>query len=552
MKPKLSDLTLREKIGQTLCFRRALLNDIDDLQDFFRKNPAGSMFVHPGSNIRFDNVGEVNNVGDASLDPQEKIFTILKQINSVMKIPMIPAMDVERGINVFSGHPAIPSASSIGATRSEALAEALFAALAEDIKTTGISWVWSPVVDLTSPFSGGSLTRALSSDLEVVKTLAAAEIRGLQNHGVPATVKHFPGSDGREYRDSHFASRCNNLSYEEWVRTQGSLFQAGIDAGVASVMIGHGAFPAVDDQMIAGNYIPSTLSYKIVTELLKEKMGFKGVVITDAVGMKALTACYPQEKLYVELLRAGNDMILGPMTLDYVDVVEEAVLSGDLPESRIDDACQRILDMKERYGLFQENYTIKHYTDEERKPIFEDLKKYNRQIAEKSLTLVANRENILPLNRNAIKKVKLIYFGYLEEVYNRLDTVIETFAKYGAVADKQKLVGQDIKQIAEDYDLIVYVPHIGPHSPFGMPAFYQEECKALMFAMTEGREKSVGVSFASPYTFFDYFSSVPVFVNAYSYNVESMEAFVQGLYGDVPFEGISPFPLNPLEALLQK
>lgn len=105
------------------------------------------------------------------------------------------------------------------------------------------------------------------------------------------------------------------------------------------MMVGHYTFKAYDDTMVNRNYLPCSLSKKVITNLIKGEMGFKGVVFIDDASMKGLTAIYPLKKLYVELLKAGNDMVLGPITLDYIDVVEEAVLNGEIPESRIDDAC---------------------------------------------------------------------------------------------------------------------------------------------------------------------------------------------------------------------
>ncbi|NLD87942.1 MAG: hypothetical protein GX633_06760 [Clostridiales bacterium] len=539
MKPLLSFLSLREKIGQTLCFNQYLLKDIEDVGDYFSKNPAGSMYVRGVKAIDFQKHSCV-----VSEDPQENFYELIDKINASMKIPMIAAGDAEKGINTFPGHPKITSATGIGATKSPELAYELFNTLGKDLKSTGIGWLWSPVVDNPSPFCAVSLTRAYCADLELFKKLAVAEIKGLQDAGIPATLKHFPGSDKDEYRDSHFAPQNINQSFDEWFERQGCLFQAGIDAGVDAVMISHGAFSAVDGHIEAGSYIPATLSYKIITELLKEKMGFKGVVITDAVEMKGLTAVYPREKLYVELLRAGNDMLLAPELLDYVDIVERAVLSGDLPESRIDDACERILAMKEHYGFLKEDYALRHHTREERKSLVDAMTAVNKKIAPKSITLVADRNYALPIKD--VKKVKIIYFGYDESSYANLDAMIDRFSEYGAKADKQKLVRDDIKTIAEEYDLIVYASYIGPHSPHGGPAFYRQECISLLYAMTEGREKSVGIGIGSPYTYFDYFSSVPVYVNAYTSNPETLEAFVDVLYGKVIPEGTSPYPLNPI------
>ena len=132
----------------------------------------------------------------------------------------------------------------------------------------------------------------MSNDFEINRVLLPAFIQGVQDAGVAACAKHFPGDDPYEYRDSHFCNSAYNQSFEYWEATQKREFQTCIDAGVASVMIGHKCFKAVDDTRVNGALLPSTLSYKVVTELLKDKMGFKGVVITDDISMKALSWKY--------------------------------------------------------------------------------------------------------------------------------------------------------------------------------------------------------------------------------------------------------------------
>jgi beta-N-acetylhexosaminidase len=154
------------------------------------------------------------------------------------------------------------------------------ASRARQLKSTSSNWLWWPEVDLANRNSVINWGRLFSDDPKKVSKMAIAAVKGVQDQGVAATAKHFPGTDEIEYRDPHASASMLNITYEEWEKRQGKLFKELIDAGVYSVMIGHQSFPGYDNTKINGRYIPATVSYKIITELLKEKMGFSGVVVT--------------------------------------------------------------------------------------------------------------------------------------------------------------------------------------------------------------------------------------------------------------------------------
>ncbi len=472
----------------------------------------------------------------------ELLINYINHANRHMRIPVMPVMDADNGIQ-FDGHiNTLPTAASLGAANDPELAYRYGKVLGEDMHSMGLRWLWRPVADNAGHFT---TSRVMSNNYESNKVLLPAFIQGLQDAGVAACGKHFPGFDPCEYRDSHFCTSSYTQSFETWEATQGREFQACIDAGVASIMIGHPTFKAVDDTRVNDRLLPSTLSYKVITELLKGKMGFKGVVITDHISMKALTAIYPYEKLYVELLRAGNDMILDPQHLNYIDIVEEAVLRGELPESRIDDACQRILDMKERFGLFDQG-ELPHLTDVQRKTISDNVHTLCQDIAAKGMTLTANRIGFLPIDQKKIRKVKIVYIGYSGWCYHNLQHAVEEFARHGAECDLQEGFSDKDNETLDQYDLIVYATFISMHQPMGGQAFYGEKCDMMRKIMTVAKEKSVGVSFGNPDIFFNYFSAAHSFVNCYSLNPDTMIGFVKGLYGELNFTDNCPYPLNPI------
>lgn len=546
-KPQLSELTLREKIGQTVIFRHMLLekfSTMEEIAEYHKNNTIGTTWTmeHPKEVYRVIETA----MGNPDLEgyPDTMYVNYVNTINKSLSIPVMPAIDATHGLDYkFRGHAELSTATSLGATKDPELAYRYGKYLGEDLRSCGINWIWSPVVDNAGRFRG---TRRMSTNTEENKPLLEALIRGFHDAGVATCAKHFPGDDPYEYRDSHFCTSSYNQSYEHWCNTQRKDFEDAIAAGADSIMVGHKTFRAVDDTRVNGNLLPSTLSYKVVTELLKGEMGFKGVVLTDDIDMKSLATIYPQEKLYVEVLRAGIDMVLGPARLDYVDIVEKAVLDGDLPESRIDDACQRVLDMKERFGLFDQG-EIPHQTEEKRNEIRAKLGKLSQDIAEKSMTLVCNHLNFLPIAEKNIKKVKVVYIGYSENCYANIQKyMVEEFAKHGATCDVQNTFEWADNDTLNGYDLIVYATYIGFFAPAGGPYFFGEQCHMLRKLMTVATEKSVAVSFGDPDIYFNYFTAAHAFINAYSDSPETITTFVKALYGEVDYADYFPFPLNPI------
>ncbi len=542
--PKLQDLTLREKIGQTMILSSTKLTQMEDIEAYFAANPVGALWASGGSKKRETYTQTETKAGNPKLlgRRDEMHIRLLNAVNKQMRIPILPVMDAFTGITIFDGHAGLPTATSIGAARDPELAYRQGRATGKDLHAIGCRWIWSPVADNPGRFPG---LRTMTCNREENCRLLAAYIKGVQSAGVATSVKHFPGPDPRDTRDTHFCTASITMSLEDWEKTQMRDYQACLDAGVDSVMIRHATFKAVDDTRVNGALLPATLSYKIVTGLLREKMGFRGLVLTDDATMKALTAVYPEEKTYVEILRAGIDMVLSPARLDYIDIIEKAVRDGDLPESRIDEACGRVLALKEKYGLFSQG-ELPIPTEEERKAISDEIHAVSKAISEKGITLCANRTGFLPVKREKIKKVKIVYIGYSDACYENLRYAVEEFSRHGAVCDVQEGFEKADNETLPEYDLIVYATYIGQFAPAGGPYFFEEKCRMMRRIMTVATEKSVGVSFGNPNIFFNYFTAAHTFVNAYSFTPETMQSFVKGLYGEVQFTDFAPFPLNPL------
>ena len=543
-KPKLSELTLREKIGQTYIMREYTYKFTADYKKYFEENPVGCLWSCGETRNDFTKVeADLGRGIDATyIDDMQK--DLVNMVNSLIKVPTIPVMDATNGIPArkMNGHAGLPTAAGLGATRDPEIAFEYGKLLGEDLRLAGIRWLWSPVADNAEHHRD---LRELSSDHENNIKLLTAFIKGVQSAGVATGAKHFPGSDPYEYRDSHFCTSSYTQSFEYWCNTQRKEFEACIAAGCDSIMVGHKTFRAVDDTEYDGRLLPCTLSKKVLTDLLRNEMGFEGVILTDDVAMKGFSATFGIRKSYVMALNAGIDMILGPTDFDYIDIVEEAVKNGEISESRIDDACQRILDMKEKYGIF-DTETYEYPTEEEREAVREKIHALCEKMAAKGLSITCNSAGLVPMDKKAIKKVKIVYMGYSDEVYENLKYAVDEFEKHGAECTLQDDFTDKDNDTLDEFDLIVYATYIGFFAPEGGPFFFGQDCWKLQKIMTKCIDKSVGVSFGNTDIYFNYFTAAKTFVNCYSFNEETIRGFVKGLYGDIQFTDYHPFPLNPI------
>ena len=556
-KPLLSELTLREKIGQCLCVPqfdlhvktevgRDVLRTKEERIALVEQEQFGCVWCHGGQDFKQIDLTADFSISTGPKIPAKEYREWIKETQSKLKIPALNSIDAETGASgTFSDMSTSCAPLSVGATDSEEYAFELGAALGKELLCAGINWRWAPPADICNRFEfcGGAM-RSFSQVPDKLIRLAKAHIKGMQSVGVAATLKHFPGSDGKEFRDDHFTPTMNRATKEEWLKDIGRVYKEIIEDGVYAVMTSHMAFPGCDSTKINGLYIPATLSYKITTELLKGEFGFKGVVITDGITMGGLSAFYDHDDLIVEIMKAGNDVILSCGIHD-VEILEKAVLDGRLPESRIDDACQRVLDMKEKIGLFKDDYSLDTC---ETKDVTPNTQKLIAEISDKSMTIVRNENNMLPFDKKKIKNVAIIISthteGFTKEVNEFL--VLE-FEKRGInVTTQRRLDSLDqLKKIDEENDIIIYAAYLGVHAPKGGLFFFGEECQTFHHAFTYGKEKSVGVSFGYPYIHYDIMGAANAFINAYSSSKFAMESFVKALLGEIPFEGVSPVDLGP-------
>ncbi|MGW5663740.1 glycoside hydrolase family 3 protein [Streptomyces sp. NPDC003758] len=309
-------------------------------------------------------------------------------------LPVLIATDQEHGIVARVGRPAtlFPGAMAIGAGGSRADAQTLGRIAGAELRALGIRQDYSPDADVNvNPANPVIGVRSFGADPEAVADLVAAEVRGYQSSRVAATAKHFPGH-GDTAVDSHYGFPVITHSRELWEGLDAVPFRAAVRAGIDAVMTAHIMVPALDD---SGD--PATLSRPIVTGILREELGYDGVVVTDSLGMEGVRQKYGDDRVPVLALKAGVDQLLNPPNLDLAwNAVLDAVRGGELTEARLDESLLRILRLKAKLGLLDQPYVTAAGV-ERTVGTPEHLRTADR-IADRTTTLLVNKERLLPLS----------------------------------------------------------------------------------------------------------------------------------------------------------
>ncbi|KMS90757.1 beta-N-acetylhexosaminidase [Streptomyces regensis] len=319
-------------------------------------------------------------------------------------LPVLIATDQEHGAVCRIGKPAtlFPGAMAIGAGGSRSDARALGRISGAELRAMGVNQDYSPDADVNvNPANPVIGVRSFGADPEAVAGLVAAEVKGYQATGVAATAKHFPGH-GDTAVDSHYGFPVITHSRELWEELDAVPFRAAIRAGIDSIMTAHIQFPALDD---SGD--PATLSRPILTGILREELGYDGVVITDSLGMQGVRTKYGDDRVPVLALKAGVDQLLNPPSLDVAwNAVLKAVREGELTEARLDESILRILRLKARRGLFDRPWADPAAVD--RTVGTKSHLATADRIAERTTTLLVNEDATLPLDRRTQRKLLVV------------------------------------------------------------------------------------------------------------------------------------------------
>ncbi|HKW68298.1 MAG TPA: glycoside hydrolase family 3 protein, partial [Terriglobales bacterium] len=349
---------------------------------------------------------------------------LVNQLQRESRLPLIFAADFERGVSMrLQGSTVFPHAMAFGATGNTDFARKFGEVTAQEARAVGVEWNFFPDADVNSnPANPIINTRSFGEDPQEVGKLAAAYIEGAKAEGMLTTAKHFPGH-GDTATDSHLGVAKVTGDRQRLNAVELPPFQAAIKAGVDAVMVAHVTVPALEPDP---NRVATT-SPAIVTGLLKQQLGFKGLVVTDALDMGGLTRLYQNDigRAAVEAFKAGNDMLIIPADLDAsYRAMMKAVQGGEIPRSRVDESVLKILKAKASVGLNKARLVdIEQLGKVIGKP--ENLA-FGQQVADKAVTLVRDNGRVLPLQPLPVQGTggPALPYQPTVEVTNRLVVVV--------------------------------------------------------------------------------------------------------------------------------
>lgn len=384
----LKKMTTREKVAQLIV------------------SQTDSYIFSEGHALMTDTLVGIEGIGGLLIiqDSLPRFLTRMNQLQEMSKIPLLVSIDGEWGPSMrFSEYPFFPQQMQLGALPSDSLIYEMGLAVAEQCKMANIHINYAPVVDINvNPKNPVIHARSFGENRDKVTTYGRAYMKGMQDGGIIACSKHFPGHGDTEV-DSHKGLPVLPFSRERLDSLELYPFRDQIKHGVEMVMMGHLHIPALDSAV-------SSISYPIVTGLLREEMGFDGIIVTDALTMKGVSENMESPEIALAAYKAGVDILLKPGDIiASIDRLEEAMNSGECDIEDLNERVRKTLRMKARFGMLERNYNpIVDTTN-----ISERVKKPEhialiQEMAEQSMTLVDNKAGLLPLDMNK----KIAYVAY--------------------------------------------------------------------------------------------------------------------------------------------
>lgn len=539
----IATMTLEEKIGQ-LFINLTLHREPEYITELCEKYHIGGVRWQGGT--------------------LEQIYEQNKMFQEKSKIPVLIAANCEHGGNGAVGEGTLVAThAACGACEDAEISGEMARVAAKEAKAIGCNWTFAPISDVLFNWRNTIINmRSFGNDPDKVIECSKAYHKGMQEHGIACATKHFPG-DGVEERDQHLVLGCNDLSCEEWDATFGKVYKALIEDGIESFMIGHICLPAYSKKLCPDmkdeDIKPATLAPELLQNLLRDELGFNGLVLTDASHMAGLTSVAPRSELVPGVIAAGCDMILffHDMKEDFQYMLD-GYHNGIITEERLNDALYRILGLKAKVGLnnlkFPEKDGLKVVGCEEHHRVAE-------KAADESITLVKDTQNLLPVNPLNKKRVMLYFLQsapvslkdgsdkakkiFADELTRAGFDVTVSHDYYELEMQEQSVMNRrkmmthsSIEEFKKKYDLVVVV--------YNMKGYAQTNNVRINY--------SVGHSFEIPWfvrevptlavslSYTNHLYDVPMmktFINAYADTKEYIHAVVEKITGKSEFKGLS-------------
>ena len=460
-------------------------------------------------------------------DDAEQEIALVNEFQKKSRVPMLFGMDAEWGLyqRIKTAHK-FPWAMTLGAIQDNNLVYEMASKIAEDAKKMGIYWNFAPVVDVnTNPKNPIIGNRSFGSDVQNVIAKALAYAQGLQDNGVLAAIKHFPGHGDTDV-DSHLDLPVVKHSLERLNKIELAPFKALMDKKIGGAMIAHLYVP----QLEKGKNIPASISYDIVTNLLKNKFRYEGLVITDALNMNAVAKKYPAGELDLRAFKAGNDVLLFSQDVPTgKKLIKEAIQKGEISEKRLEESVKKILKTKYLLGL----QNLRPLSSEGINNALnnDSHAKISEKLYANALTLLKDEKQLFPLRE------KEVYYLPLEEASH--EAFLQELSKEIKV---KKISFKEILSIPENAVVI-----IGLHkdnSTAYKPYRVSWESKRLI-NQVKSRNKVILNVFGSPYALQDVdISGISSVLISYENNPLSMKATAEAYLGKQKINGRLPVVVN--------
>jgi len=487
----------------------------------------------------------------------EELFGAHTYLQEHTKIPLFLAANLEAGGDgIVAEGTAFGKQMQVAATGDPEQAYRLGKISCAEGQAVGCNYAFAPVVDIDRNYHNPiTNVRTYGSDPEMVKQCGLAYMRGAKECGSAVSIKHFPG-DGVDETDQHVLTSVNSLSCEAWDATYGDVYRTLIEGGALTVMVGHIAMPAYQKKLNPDHpdkLIPATLSPELLKGLLRERLGFNGMIITDASPMVGFLCAMDRRMSVPYCIEAGCDMLL--FNKDYgedLDYMKAGYEQGILSENRLDEAVTRILAAKAALKLHekQKNGTLAPKRANLAVIGCKQHQAWAKECAEKAVTLVKDTQHLLPISPEKHKRVLFEIMGKCPSEQRVAQRFIADMEKEGftmipyeeEVFDFSKPMHMEtVEEFRSKYDLVIYIGNVENasnkttarlnwHAPFGagnnIPWFV--EIVPTLF-----------ISLQNPYHLLDV-PMVKTFINAYSNHDGMIDTVVDKLLGRSPFTGTSP------------
>ncbi|NKK03382.1 glycoside hydrolase family 3 protein [Rhizobium leguminosarum bv. viciae] len=519
-------LDLDDKIGQLF----TLIMIGTDEEDFKR-----IASLRPGGVTRFFT---------ADLEFERRVISDLV---AKSKVPPIISADLEGSRHSFAFGTPVLGQLGLAAVDDVQATEKSSEILAREGRAMGVRWSFTPVIDINAAFRSPIVgTRSYGSDVNKIERHAVAHVHGLQRHGVAATAKHWPG-EGYDDRDQHLVTTTNPLSMDEWKETFGRLYRTLITEGLLAIMSGHISLPAYVRSKIpdAGleAFRPASVSRLLNVDLLRDELGFNGIIVSDATPMGGLSAWGHHLDTLPDIIANGCDMILfSDEPEEDMAAVKAAVEDGRITPERLEQAVLRVLALKAHLKLFQPSDVLPDAAEARHLLAHPDNVAASREYIGRSPTLVKDVNGIFPLDPAKTKRVLLVDGGIIHPLMPQpLEFLLPALLRkegFEVTIDRP-----DIVPTPDDFDLVLYA--LGDESLLVRGRIFVDWHRmgggGLFKAMYRPWTNipSVMISFGHPYHLYDA-PRVPAYINAYSTMDSVQEAVVDCMLGRKPFLGTNP------------